>query len=411
MKNYLNKNTIFFIIGLSFIIKIICFFYFSDDVLKNEWEILIHNFKISGILGFNVVVNDFYAIPKLALPSEVVLPSVFMPPLYSYFLIIHDILFFDYNFINFVIFSQIVLSLVAIYFFYKTLIILINLKSSLILTFIFAFFPLYVYSIIKISSISLQICLLVLFFYFVFKYNNKPKIKNLIIFSIISGLLVLIRGEFLLFYLLTNLYFFIFNDKKIYSIAISLIICSLIISPYLKRNYDHFETITLTKSFGYNLLKGNNPELKIEGNLFFIENEYKKEELKIFTDHNYEINLDNFYKEEAIKFISQDPQKYIKFYFLKIISFIFFDYSSTYPNYFNILHIVPKIILSLLSLIGAIIALRSRSFFQYLSFFYFGNIFLFSIFFILPRYSLILLPIQLFLCIPAINKLISKLRH
>ena len=158
-------------------------------------------------------------------------------------------------------------------------------------------------------------------------------------------------------------------------------------------------------------MKGNNPELKIEGNPFFIENEYKKKELKILTDNNYEINLDTFYKEEAIKFISQEPAKYIKFYFLKVISFIFFDYSSTYPNYFNILHIVPKIILSIISLLGAIIALKIRGIFQYLSFFYFSNIFLFSIFFILPRYSLILLPIQLFLCIPAINKLISKLRH
>ena len=43
------------------------------------------------------------------------------------------------------------------------------------------------------------------------------------------------------------------------------------ISPYLIRNYQYFETFTLTKSFGYNLLKGNNPSYKVEGDIEIIE--------------------------------------------------------------------------------------------------------------------------------------------
>ena len=45
--------------------------------------VIFHNLKTSGVLGYNAVVNDYLAIPKLAEVGEKVLPSVFMPPLYT----------------------------------------------------------------------------------------------------------------------------------------------------------------------------------------------------------------------------------------------------------------------------------------------------------------------------------------
>ena len=41
----------------------------------------------------------------------------------------------------------------------------------------------------------------------------------------------------------------------------------LIVSPYVVRNVILFETITITKSFGYNLWKGNNSNSLVEGNV------------------------------------------------------------------------------------------------------------------------------------------------
>jgi len=164
----------------------------------------------------------------------------------------------------------------------------------------------------------------------------------------------------------------------------------------------------LTKSFGYNLLKGNNPSLKVEGDPIFIEEKFNRQNLKILSDKRYEINLDDYYKGKAINYLLDSPIKYIKFYFHKVLSFIFFDVNSSYPNYFNFFHMIPKLIISLISFIGAIVALRRRGFLQYLSIFYFLNIFFFSIFFILPRYSLILLPIKLLLSIYILKKLIRK---
>ena len=90
----------------------------------------------------------------------------------------------------------------------------------------------------------------------------------------------------------------------------------------------------------------------------------------------------------------------MKFYLLKIFSFVFFDFNSSYPNYYNLFHLIPKILISLLSIFGAIFALGKKGFFSiYFNFLYYKYMFILNFFFILPRYSLILLPIKLLLSI------------
>ena len=53
--------------------------------------------------------------------------------------------------------------------------------------------------------------------------NGKNSTINAI-FSILSGLLILLRGEFILFYFFSLIYFFIFISRKIKFLIISLII-------------------------------------------------------------------------------------------------------------------------------------------------------------------------------------------
>ena len=95
----------------------------------------------------------------------------------------------------------------------------------------------------------------------------------------------------------------------------------------------------------------------------------------------------------------------------KNISFYLLDFQSSYPNYYNYLHIIPKVVIGVLALIGGFISLfkkkgkeREINFFLFYYIFY-GSIF--SVFFILPRYSLMLLPIQIILlCI-----LLSEIKY
>ena len=409
MKKNIKQLSIYHILIISFFLRIFAMFFFSDVKLENEWAIIIHNFETSGVIGLNVVINEYLAVPKLADVGEKVLPTIFMPPLYSYFILaIKFFLSNDTNLVNIIIILQILISVLSIFIFYKIINSFGSIKKySIAFSTIFSFFPIYIYSVTQISSITLQIFLVLCFLYLI-TLLREGKILILILFSFFSGLLILIRGEFFLFYLLALSYFFLILDRNYKYFLLSIFFTLIVISPYLIRNYNNYNTVTLTKSFGYNLLKGNNPSLIVEGNSEFIDKKYDRKSLKIETNYKYEIILDNFYKDEAFAYIKEDPPKYLKFYLTKIIAFLFFDKDSSYPYYFNFLHIFPKIIVSILCLIGAILALKKTGFFQFLSLYYFANIFLFSIFFILPRYSLILLPIQLLLTLIALNYLFRK---
>jgi len=410
MKNIFKHKEIIYILIVSLVVRILVSYFYSDTVLRNEWSIILHNYQISGIFGFNVVVSESLVMPKFAEIGERVLPTAFMPPLYLYFI------YFVKNLSNelvdiaaLVVSLQIIFSLISIFIFYSIIKILTDNKLLVrFFTIVFAFFPINVYASSQISSVSLQIFLTLIFFYYLLLIFKKEKLKYIFIFSVMGGLLILIRGEFLIFYIFTLIYFFIFYKKQLKLILISLSLTLLTISPYLIRNYFYFDNLTLTKSFGYNLLKGNNPTFKVEGAPEFMEKIIKKEVKNIKLDNNYEFKLDNIYRQKALNFIRNNPTEYFKLYLLKIFSFLFFDINSTYPNYFNVFHIVPKIVIAITSLIGAIIAINKKGFFQYLSFYFFLNIFLFSVFFILPRYSLILLPVQILLSINFIKYLRGK---
>ena len=414
MNKISNLQIFFIIIILGLIGRILAIFIYSDNALENERAVIYHNYKVSGVFGYNVVIGDFFAVPKFAEVGEKVLPTVFMPPLYYQFIFLIDKINNEFiKITNLIIYIQLILSIISIPIFYKLLNIInkSNDKENLFLTFLFTLFPLNVYAPCQISSISLQIFLLLIFFYSLTKLIDFNNVRFLIVFSISSGLLILTRGEFVLFYLFTLIFFYLFYKKNFKAIIISFIVTLLIVSPYLYRNFKNFETFTLTKSFGYNLLKGNNYEFKVEGNAKFIEKTYPRSELKIKTSNNYEIELDNFYKIKALEYIKENPKEFVFSYIFKTVSFLIIDFKSSYPNYYNFLHIIPKILIGITSFFGAIISLKRKSFYQYLSIYYFLNIFLFSLFFILPRYSLILLPVQLILSLNFYKFLMKKLSN
>ena len=143
----------------------------------------------------------------------------------------------------------------------------------------------------------------------------------------------------------------------------------------------------------------------------------KKLSLKIYEkainikkQDKYDLIIDNLYKEDAINFILDNPSRYIKLYFLKLFAFIFFDTNSTYPNYYNFFHIIPKILISVTTALGIIFTITKKNLLNFFSLYYCLNAMIFSIFFILPRYSLSLLPIQIMLTSILIEK-VDKLIH
>ncbi len=405
IKFFLTDKTLMIILsGLLIISRLFAYYFHKDLSLENEWANLFHNLQTTGVLGLNVIQDNNSVIQKFAEEGDKVMPSVWMPPFYVFFIYAVNIVFGNiFSLVHSIIIIQIFLNLISIYIFFLIIKKFLSKKTALILTLALAFFPALIYSSVQISSITLQIFLILCFLYFIPKIFLKLNKYSLIIFSIFSGILILTRGEFLIFYIFTLFYFFIFKEKDLKNLISSLIITLLVLSPYLFRNYKNFDTIVLTKSFGYNLLKGNNEKFKVEGSVESINN--IRENLKITVNNNYEIIIDDIYKDQAINYIKNNPIVFIKNYFKKFFSFLLIDLNSSYNNYYHPAHLLPKLIISIGAAISAVIGLKRKSFFQYLSLYYFVNILLFSIFFILPRYSVILIPIQLILIGLAYNKI------
>jgi len=370
----------------SIIIRIPIILIFGDTSLENEWKILVNNLINYKILAFD------YLDPAL---NKYLIPNIWMPPLYAYYLYFFSIFNLEtQNYINLVLFSQIFLSSISVAVFYKINKIFFSKRVSFYCSLIFSIFPLNLYSCSQISSITLQVFLTIFFFYFILQFTKKKNFSSLVSFSFVSGLIILLRGEFIAILLISLFYLFIFFKVEVKKIILILLINFITISPYLVRNVIVFDTFALTKSFGFNLWKGNNPSSKVEGGVF-IEKNLRAEINDIKKDKFYGINFDNIFFERAVKNIEEDPIRYFKLFIKKILSFLFIDIESSKQNYYKALHYLPVLLIGITSLIGIIISDKKSKKMNYLILIFFIYVLIFSLFFILPRYKLVILPMQL----------------
>lgn len=393
--------SIYSIIFLGLIARTIITIFYADIGIDNEWRVMLINLYENGILSIRSVNGS-------------PVPNLFMPPLYPIFLYGLKLVFLKNEIFMISIYTfHILFSLIAVYFFYLTVVLYFNKKLALIGTAIFCFFPLHIYSVSQISSINLQVVCFSLFLYGLTYLLRYKKDLYLTIFSITSGLLILLRGEFFIFYFF-SVFFIYLKYKNFKKIILSIIVCLLVVSPYLIRNYKIFNVITITKSGGYNLLKGNNPKSLVEGKAMMgsvreVVPEVKEKLDAIPFGEKYDLYFDQILLNQAILFIKEDPIRYINLFLKKFVAFLIIDFNSTYPNYYSIFHIIPKLILGLSTLISISLYFRFKGgIYDYLVYFYFMNIGLFSIFFILPRYSLPLLPIQIMISLCLLKKYFNK---
>mgnify|MGYP001283164632 FL=1 len=390
------------IIFLGVLARFLAVIIVGDQHVDNEWGVMLKNLEENNILS----IRDVNGQP---------MPNAFMPPLYPLFLYVIKFFFSQLNiFLYAVYFIQILLSAISIYLTYKILLEFYSENICKIGTLIYSIFPLNIYGASQISSITLQLFFINLFilgFVFLIKYKN---LYGIITFSISAGFLMLLRGEFFIFFIF-SLIFYLLKTKDYKRFFLGLIISIIVISPYLVRNYQIFEVVTITKSGGYNLLKGNNPKSLVEGKAMmgFVRDvvpEVKNELDSLKANKKYDLMFDDILLNQAIIFIKEDPSRYIYLYSKRVVSFLFIDLESTYPGYYSILHIIPKLVIAITTFFSIIFLFRFKfNLYSYFILYYLLNIGLFSVFFILPRYSLSLLTIQIILSLYWIKKFFPKL--
>ena len=390
-------NIVVFLFLFSFFLRMPVVLLFGDQGLENEWEGLVYNLIVHG---------------KLALDLDgLLLPNLYMPPLYAYYLYFFS--FFglgDQNYILLILSSQILLASISVAVFYKINKLFFSQKISFYSSLLLSLIPVHVFACSQISSISLQIFLSILFFYFFFQLEKKKNILSIVLLSFTGGLLILLRGEFWAIFVLSLLYLFLFFKIPIKKISLIFLITLITISPYLIRNVLIFKKITVLESFGYNLWKGNHPAAMessfVEGSEIMNENLMEKLNA-IPKDKFWRINFDKMYLEEAITNIMKEPTGHLIFFFKKTISFLFISNKSHDPRYSNPLHYLPLLLLGITSLMGIILSDKKSYQLNYLIFIFLLNIIIFSTVSIMSRYKLIILPLQIIFT----NVLVERIRE
>ena len=395
---YLVKRETFIIILLllfSIFIRIPIILLYGDTNLENEWAALYNNLTTHGTLALKNF--DGY-----------LLPNLWMPPLYAYYIYFFSFFKLEHqNFILLILFSQVMLASISIVVFYKINKIFFENKISLFNSLLFSVFPLYAYACSQISSVSLYVFLVIFFYYLFFQIANKISFLSIFIFSFIAGLLILTRREFVAVFVLSSLYLFFFFKLPIKKILQIILITSITISPYLIRNFIIFEKITIQAGFGYNLWKANNPSSKVEG-YSIVDDGLQQKIDKIPRDKFYRINEDKIYLNQAIKHIKEDPNRYFVLYLKKITSFLFIDIDSSQSNYYYPLHYIPILLIGTASLFGIILSNKKSYKLNYLILIFFLYIMVFSIFALLPRYKLSIIPLQIIFTGVVLNYIQNK---
>ena len=408
-----NKTSILAIALLSLICNSIAVYFFHQKNLNNEWSNLIANYENFKIYSY-FIFEDFFV------------PSSYMPPLYFAFIYLNKVLSLGlFNYIYLIYFNQIILSTLSVLAFYKFCSHFVKSDFALLGTIIFSFFPLIIYSTTLISSATLQIFLyLITFNSFLDLINGKKKFFKL---SFLSGLCLLLRGEFLVIFVF-SLIIISFLKKNFFLCFKIFILTCILISPYLLRNYINTEKIHIVNVTGYALWKGNNHLSNVEGYhnpLFPLDRdswpeieEFKKlynklDEVKI--DNKYEINRDRVFFNEAKENILSNKKKYFILFIKKIFSLYFIDLNSSNQNYYNFFHIIPVMLISTLSFIGVFVILKNLKYQKknqkykliYILSISFILLLVLSIFSVLPRYKLSILAFQILFSIFTIKFLMK----
>ena len=395
-----NLYIIIFLFLISFLFRLPLIEIYGDTSLEYEW----------GNLVKNLVENNQLVLKTI---DGFLLPNLWVPPLYAYFIYFFTLFNLnEQNLIFVVILTQIFLSSIAVIFFYKINNFFFTRLISSISALIFSLFPLHAYASTQISSITLQVFFTILFIFYLFKILENQKFQNIFLFSMSGGLLILLRGEFYAILILSILYLFIYKVKIKNLILISLI-ALLIASPYLIRNYLIFEKVTVLNSFGYNIWKGNHPiavEKSIVAGVQVQSKEIQKKVEQIPIDVNYRFKFNKIFFEETMKNFKDKPINHIIFILKKAISFVLIDFNSKDANYYNPWHFIPILIVGIISIVGILLSDKKSKNLNYLILILITYIGIYSLVSVMPRYKLMILPVQLIFFMIAINFFYEKIK-
>jgi len=322
---------------------------------------------------------------------------------------------------------------------------LFNNKSGLISGLLYSIYPFFIYFTGILLSENLFIFLIVATILFGIKFQQKIEIKNLILFSVSLGLLILCRpiAQIYLFpfcmWVIYLMYRLKLSRSQILLFGLSLLLFSLVtIAPWSYRNYKvHNKFIFISTGGGRMFWYGNGPHATLSGTKPFPEEmnnkllelnghepnneDYNFSEAKAYMDKNSEI-FDNIYinyersqylYQEAFQYIFDNPKVFLKNYFKKLILFwspisisrTINDYNT---NYHQLAGSLAYLFILLFFILG--IVQKRKDFHKYLLLYIvvLFNMFGVSLFSTSVRYRIPIDPFLILFASSALEALVSK---
>jgi len=207
-----------------------------------------------------------------------------------------------------------------------------NKIQSLIAFIIMLFYPFFIYYQGLLLSETIFITILLIAFYFIYKwYESDFQLNKYFLLSnvfLILGLYFKATLSILPPFLISGFYFFNkFNLKFFLKIFIySFLICLIVLSPWLIRNYIIFnKLIIFTTSSGANLYLGNNKNNK-DGGCDWNKDVDKKLVVKI--KKLSEIEQNKVFKEKALEFIKKHPHIFLRLAVMKLKRFYNIEFNN-----------------------------------------------------------------------------------
>lgn len=216
-----------------------------------------------------------------------------------------------------------------------------------------AVYPLFIFFTGLLLTETLFILLFLCLIYLLQKMLLERKTSYAVLSGILSGVCILIKPVLTYFLPLFFLILFLVSkDKKrvMGNGFLLFIMIAMVLSPWIGRNYLRFGAfIPLTTGGGMTLYESNNP--RATGGPA-CENIVWTPEMKGMN----EIELDGYFKEEAIKFISNHPKRFLN---LAVIKFLRFwslipnarEYTSLFYRAISLLSYGPVLLLAIFGLI------------------------------------------------------------
>ena len=411
-----KKSKIIFL--TAFFVRLLCVIIFGDKNLDYEFDVLVKNLINGNGYTYWAVTHDGVLTNEFINDANLYIPSAYMPILYPLFLtlIIYFIGYSQFS-VFIILLVQSLMGVINCFMIRDIYEMKFGQKNSYLIAWLVALFPLHIFMSSQISASTLYVFLIVFVLYFYNKISLENSYKNMCYLGISLGLLTLARADAILLIPAIFILLTLFHKKiNIQKSIIMVIVSAIIIMPLSVRNFHHFGFFyPLTISSGLNLWIGNNNDAT--GSRLNYVQPYKPIPESILNkidnleiNKYYEINRDNIFKYEAVDFIKNNPNKVLLLSLKKITFFWIhiFDDRVKYPNLNNIFYWGPWIVLLPFFLFSFPYILENwrKNDLELFLVFYFT--FVYSVFFVLPRYRLIVLPIYIIYSFYFFNKKFSN---